>query len=127
MKRILSILVVISFFVSGVYASGFSKKGKAGAIKIELSSEKPLVTGNNEFKIELKKSGKAVNNAKVKMQILMPEMPGMPYMEYEDIATFDKNGEYKAKINFGMGGTWQLRIFIESDGKKYRYKSSIIL
>ena len=127
MKKILSILVVLSFLVSGVYASGFSKKGKAGAIKVEISSEKPLVSGNNEFKIELKKAGKAVNNAKVKMQIFMPEMPGMPYMEYEDIASFKKDGEYKVKINFGMGGTWQVRIFIESEGKKYRYKSSVII
>ncbi len=127
MKSILSILITMSFLVSGVYASGFSKQGKIGAIKVEISSEKPLVIGNNEFEIELKKAGKAVNDAKVKMQIFMPEMPGMPYMEYEDIASFEKNGEYKVKINISMGGTWQIRIFIENEDKKYRYKSSLII
>ena len=29
----------------------------------------------------------------------MPEMPGMPYMEYEDNAVLE-NGIYKMKINF---------------------------
>lgn len=127
MKRILSILVAISFLAMGVYASGFSKKGKAGAISVEISSDKPLVSGNNEFEIKLQEAGKAVDNAKVKMQIFMPEMPGMPQMEQESEAIFEKNGEYKVKMNFSMGGTWQLRIFIESEGKKYRYKSSLII
>lgn len=127
MKKILTLLVALSFLASGLYASGFSKKGKAGSISIEIESNKALTTGNNEFEIKLNKAGKAVDNAKVTMKVFMPEMPGMPYMEYEDEATFDKNGEYKAKINFSMGGTWQVRVFIESEGKKYRYKGSLII
>ena len=56
----------------------------------------------------------------------MPEMPGMPYME--DIQSLNANGDiYNGNINFSMGGTWQVKIFVEKDGKKYKYSSSVIL
>jgi len=56
----------------------------------------------------------------------MPEMPGMPYME--EVKTMSASGDaYSSNVNFSMGGTWQVKIFIEADGKKYKHSSSVIL
>ncbi len=55
----------------------------------------------------------------------MPEMPGMPYMEY--IANGKLDGDkYKFDINLGMSGTWQYQLkFKTSDNKSHKIKSSI--
>lgn len=127
MKKLLSILTLLIFSTIFAFASdAFYKKGKAGSIKVEISSEKPLVVGDNEIILKLSKKDTSFKDAKIKFKVFMPEMPGMPYMEYIDKPSFE-NGLFKNSINFSMGGTWQIHIFIELDGKKYRYKGSVIL
>mgnify|MGYP003960953733 FL=1 len=55
----------------------------------------------------------------------MPEMPGMPYMEYKAKAKL-VNGEYKMMINFAMGGTWQYQLkFKTSDNKIHTLRGSV--
>jgi hypothetical protein len=49
----------------------------------------------------------------------MPEMPGMPYMEYETEALFI-NGKYKANVNLSMNGTWQYQLKFRTEDKKVR-------
>jgi len=128
---IASILTVGLFFTAcgGANSSsseGFSKSGKAGSLDVTYSSPKPLVIGNNNISVKVVDHGKVVNGAKVDFKIFMPEMPGMPYME--DIQSMHANGDiYNGNINFSMGGTWQIKVFVEKDGKKYKYSSSVIL
>ncbi len=132
MKRLLKLISIFSFvlFFIGcsdeVSSEGFSKTGKAGDLTVTYSSSKPLVVGNNKIEIKVTKNGKPVTGAKVEMKIYMPEMPGMPYMEETKIMKESSN-LYSGNINFSMGGTWQVKIFIEKDGKKYKYSSSVIL
>ncbi len=132
MKNLIKIAMLLTvglFFIACTddKAKGFSKTGKAGNLSVTYSSEKPLVVGNNNITVSISENGKAVTNAtKVELKIFMPEMPGMPYME--DIKLLTPSGDaYGGNINFSMGGTWQVKIFIEKDGKKYKYSSSIIL
>jgi len=128
---IASILTVGFFFTAcggGDSSSsvGFSKSGKAGSLDVTYSSPKPLVTGNNSISVRVMDHGKVVKGAKVDFKTFMPEMPGMPYME--DVQSLSANGDiYNGNINFSMGGTWQVKIFVEKDGKKYKYSSSVIL
>jgi len=128
---IASILTVGFFFTacSGGDSSaskGFTKSGKAGSLDVTYSSPKPLVTGNNNISVKVTDHGKVVKGAKVKLKIFMPEMPGMPYME--EIQNLSANGDiYNGTVNFSMSGTWQVKIFVEKDGKKYKYSSSVIL
>jgi hypothetical protein len=123
---------MIGFFFLGCMSNsdtsskGFSKSGKAGSLRVTYTSDKPLTTGNNEIQVEITKEKKPVTGAKVTLKIFMPEMPGMPRMEEKTLMLPDGNN-YHGKINFSMGGTWQVRIYIQKDGKKYRYKSSVIL
>jgi len=111
---------------SDASSKGFTKSGKAGSLHVTYSSDKPLTTGNNKIQILVTKEKRAIRGAKVTLKIFMPEMPGMPRMEEKTLMLPDGN-YYHGKINFSMSGTWQVRIYIQKDGKKYRYKSSVIL
>jgi hypothetical protein len=128
--KLVSVLTIGLFFVacgeSDSASEGFTKSGKAGSLEVTYSSAKPLVVGDNTIDVKVSKDGKAVTGAKVELKIFMPEMPGMPYMEESKILSPTDNG-YTTNVNFSMGGTWQVKIYIEKDGKKYKYSSSVIL
>ena len=127
--KIVSILTVALFFVAcnDSVSEGFSKTGKAGSLNVTYSSTKPLVIGDNTIEVKITENGKAVTDAtKVELKIFMPEMPGMPYMENTKLLA-PKNDGYSGNVNFSMGGTWQVKIFIEKDGKRYKHSSSVIL
>lgn len=83
-----------------------------------------LSVGLNTIKL----TGTKVNKeTEAKVKVFMPEMPGMPYMEYEEKAQF-VNGEYKVLINFSMGGTWQYQLkFKTDDGKVHKVRGSVNL
>lgn len=114
--------------VSGSFA--FTKSGPAGrSAEVTYMSRKKLVVGNNPIAIEIKdKKGNPIENATVEMKVFMPEMPGMPYMEYKDASKYIQDGKYFTLMNFSMAGTWQVRIYITTkDGQKLLHKSSVIL
>ena len=127
--KIVSLLTLGLFFVACTDApsEGFSKSGKSGSLTITYSSSKPLVVGNNTIDVKITENGKVVTDvSKVEFKVFMPEMPGMPYMENTKLMA--PNAEvYSGNINFSMGGTWQVKIFIEKDTKKYKISSSVIL
>ncbi len=126
--KLASILTLGLFFVAcgGESSEGFTKSGKAGSLSVTYSSAKPLVVGDNTINVVITENGKALTGAKVEFKVFMPEMPGMPYME--EVKTMSASGDgYSSNVNFSMGGTWQVKIFIEKDGKKYKHSSSVIL
>ena len=133
MKKLIKLVMALTiglFFVAcgdDTSSQGFTKSGKAGGLAVTYSSNKPLVVGDKMIDITITDGGKVISNAtKVEMKIFMPEMPGMPYME--DILLMKPSGDgYHGSVNFSMGGTWQVKIFIEKDGKKYKHSSSVIL
>ena len=128
-KWTLSIIVGLFFIACGgsdENVQGFSKSGNAGSLKVTYSSDKPLTVGDNTIVVKIKKDGKPLTGAKVDFKVFMPEMPGMPRME--EVKTLSASGEnYSGNVNFSMGGTWQVKIYIEKDGKKYKHSSSVIL
>jgi hypothetical protein len=128
--KLVSVLTIGLFFVacggSDNASEGFTKSGKAGSLDVTYSSAKPLVVGDNTINVKVSKDGKVLTGAKVNFKVFMPEMPGMPYME--EVKTMSASGDgYASNVNFSMGGTWQVKIYIEKDGKKYKYSSSVIL
>ena len=127
MKNI--IRVVLGFFLTFTFLNAelLEQNGQKDGYDVTLKSSKSLVVGSNEFLVKLSKDSKVVENAKVKLKFFMPEMPGMPYMEYEDEATL-VDGKYKVNINISMGGTWQYMIkFKTDDGFVHSIKSSVNL
>ena len=124
MKRILAALLLVSGLL---FAEPIDLNGSKNGYDVNLSSEKSLVVGDNIFFVTLSKDGEVITDAKVKAKFFMPEMPGMPYMEYEDKAKL-VDGKYKMMINFSMGGTWQFHLkFKTSDGKVHKIRSSVNL
>ena len=94
MKRLFKTLLALLITVGFLNAEPLEQMGQKDGYDVKLTSEKSLIVGNNEIFVELSKDGKAVTTAKVKVKFFMPEMPGMPYMEYEDKATL-VDGKYK--------------------------------
>lgn len=93
--------------------------------KVAFTSKKPLVVSNNDIEVTLQKDGKTVTDAKVKIKVFMPEMPGMPYMEYKEKLKLDNNS-YKGTVNFSMGGTWQYHLkFKTADGAVHKVRGSV--
>lgn len=127
MKKLIKAVLALFLTIGILNAEPLLQEGSKDGFDITLSSEKSLVVGNNEMAIKLAKEGEAISSAKVKIKFYMPEMPGMPYMEYEEKAQF-VNGEYKVLINFSMGGTWQYQLkFKTDDGKVHKVRGSVNL
>ena len=94
--------------------------------KVIITSKKALTVGNNDIDIALFKDGKEVD-AKVKVKFFMPEMPGMPYMEYKAKGK-TTNGVFSSTINLSMSGTWQYQVkFKTSDDEVHKVKGSVNL
>ena len=128
MKKILGMFLAVALSLSAAFAAdALSKKGMAGPLEVEYSSEKPLTQGMNMINIKVKENGKEIKDAKVSVIASMPAMPGMHAMEEKADAKYT-NGAYEANVIFSMNGTWQISIVVEtSDGKKQRLKSSVNL
>uniref|UniRef100_UPI0040483074 FixH family protein n=1 Tax=Aliarcobacter sp. TaxID=2321116 RepID=UPI0040483074 len=127
MKNLLKIFVAMLITVGFLNASPISQQGEKDGYDVKFYSEKSLIVGTNEIFVELAKDGLTVSDAKVKVKVFMPEMPGMPYMEYEDKAKLE-NSIYKVNINFSMGGTWQYHLkFKTKDGLVHTVKGSVNL
>ncbi len=127
LKTILKVFIGFMIFANLLNAQSIDLNGKVKGVDVNLKSANELVIGNNEFYITLKKNNQIINDAKVKVKFFMPEMPGMPYMEYKTKAKLVDN-KYKININLSMGGTWQYQIrFKTKDGEKYKIRGSVNL
>ena len=125
MKNLFKVIVALFAVSLFAFAEPISEVGEKNGYDVKLSSEKSLVVGTNEMFIEISKDGKLPNKTKVKIKFYMPEMPGMPYMEFEDKGKL-VDGKYKVNINFSMGGTWQYQLkFKTEDGKVHKVRGSV--
>ncbi len=124
MKTLTKIFLAALLGASLLQGAAFEKIAKSNATKVELSSEKPLSTGNNTLTLVV--LNKEYKDSKVSVKAFMPAMPGMPHMESVNEAVSLGDGKYTVKINLAMRGTWQLHIFITpKEGKKVRVKTSL--
>lgn len=125
MKSLFKLFSILILAFSIANAQPESQTGNKNGYDIKLSSQKSLTVGLNTFFVELSKDGKTITSAKVKAKFYMPEMPGMPYMEFKDKAKL-VDGKYKMNINFSMGGTWQYQLMFKTeDGKVHKLRGSV--
>jgi len=82
--------------------------------KVTIKSNKALTDGKNDISVILKKATKIVKNAEVKILLSMPSMPGMEFTQETEI----KDSNYKAKINFSMGGEWAYTLLFKTLDEK---------
>lgn len=122
--KLVSVLALLFTFLN---AEPVSQNGEKDGFGIKLTSEKSLVVGDNIMFVTLSKDGQVVTTPKVRAKFFMPEMPGMPYMEYKDKGKL-VGDKYKMMINFSMGGTWQYQLqFKTKDGKVHTVRGSVNL
>jgi hypothetical protein len=127
MKNLVKAFLALMITVGFLNAQPIEQNGNKNGYDVKLTSEKSLIVGNNDFIIELSKDGMAITDAKVKLKVFMPEMPGMPYMEFTDKAKL-VDGKYKLMINFSMAGTWQYQLkFKTADNEVHTLRGSVNL
>lgn len=125
--NLLKIVTILALTLGFLNAEPVFQEGEKKGYTVVLKSDKSLVVGDNTFFVTLLKDGKIFTDAKVKAKFFMPEMPGMPYMEFKDKAKL-VNERYKLTINFSMGGTWQYHLMFKTqDGKVHKLRSSVNL
>jgi hypothetical protein len=125
MKNLFKVIVAMFLSIGILNAEPLSQTGEKNGYELNLSSEKSLIVGNNDFLVSLSKDGNSVTDVKMKIKVFMPEMPGMPYMEYKAKAKL-VDGKYKMMVNFSMGGTWQYHLkFKSKDGKIHTVRGSV--
>jgi len=124
MKKIIFVIATI-FITTFLSADTIEQNGKMNGYNVNLYTKTTPISGNNDFYVKLSKDGKTIKNAKMKIKVFMPEMPGMPYMEYKAKAKL-VDGVYNMMINFSMGGTWQYHLkFKTSDKKVHTVRGSV--
>lgn len=127
MKNIFKIALAMLMTIGILNAEPLSQVGEKNGYDVKITSIKSLIVGDNDVFVELSKDGNAVSDVRVKIKVFMPEMPGMPYMEYKSKAKL-VDGKYKMMINFAMGGTWQYHLkFKSKDGKVNTVRGSVNL
>jgi hypothetical protein len=126
MKKLLLISLVI-FLVSGfAYAKELVTTKQAGPYAVTITLDKnPPIVGDNNLSLTIKDaSGKIIKDAKVSVDYEMPAMPGMPAMRYKVQPTL-KGDAYVGKVNFSMGGAWNLNVKITEAGKSFMVKMNV--
>jgi len=124
MRKIIFIMMAV-FATTFLNADVIEQNGEMDGYNVNLYTKSTPISGNNEFFVKLSKDGVTINDAKMKIKVFMPEMPGMPYMDYKAKAKL-VNDEYKMMINFSMGGTWQYHLkFKTSDKKVHTVRGSV--
>jgi nitrogen fixation protein FixH len=126
MKKIAALTMVLLLIAGIVYAKNYEVKKKAGDYNVVATIDKnPPVAGDNVITIAVKDtSGKAVTDAKVKVEYSMPAMAGMPAMNYKADAKL-ADDEYKATMNLSMSGAWNVAVKITKSGKTSTMKFNL--
>ena len=121
------IWILMSLLITGLsYAKEYEVTKKAGPYQVIAGIDKnPPISGKNNMSVRISDAqGKAVTDAKVAIDYVMPGMPGMPAMSYKANAAL-KGEIYKAEINFSMSGSWTVTVKIDRAGKTERMKFSV--
>lgn len=126
MKKIAIVSMVLLLIAGIAYAKNYEVTKKVGEYTMSATIDKnPPVVGDNNITIEVKDAvGKAVTDAKVKVDYSMPAMPGMPAMAYKTEAVLN-GSSYQAKMNLSMAGSWNVAVKTVRSGKTATMKFSV--
>lgn len=108
------------------YAKDYEITKKVGPYQVVANIDKnPPISGKNNMLVRISDAqGKAVTDAKVAIDYVMPAMPGMPAMSYKTNTDL-KGGVYRAEINFSNSGPWTVTIKISRTGKTEKMKFNV--
>ncbi|OGH00382.1 MAG: hypothetical protein A2600_10395 [Candidatus Lambdaproteobacteria bacterium RIFOXYD1_FULL_56_27] len=116
MSRLTSLLALFLLFSSPLWAQEYQKEG-VSLTQVTLVPAAPVV-GNNRltFRLQVPK-GQSLGQARVEVEVFMPESGAMPYMAMTAEAKPQGGGVYVAQLQLSMEGTWEMPIQIKRGGK----------
>ena len=101
--------------------AGSNNAAPSGQAKIEFTTDpNPPRKGGNTFRVKLtNKSGAPIAGAQVAVTFYMPAMPAMGMSAMKTTVTLSEkgNGLYEGHGNLGSGGSWQVTITAQQNGK----------
>jgi hypothetical protein len=126
MKKLVVAGIFIMLLAGIAFAKEYEVAKKAGDYDVVVKIDKnPPVVGDNMVVIEVRDaSGKYVTDAKVKIDYVMPAMPGMPAMNYKTDTEL-KGNAYTATMNLSMSGSWNIAVKITKGGKTSSMKFTV--
>lgn len=93
----------------------------AEQLAIDMSTEpSPPRKGSNKVRVKVTHpDGKAITGAQVSVTFFLPAMPAMGMSAMRAVATLSEsgNGLYEAPVQLAAGGTWQITITIQRNGR----------
>lgn len=109
----------IKLWIAVGFINLFAAGSAIAAIQVEMTPKpNPPEAGENTLTIVLKdEAGKSIDNAKVKLLLFMPAMGTMPRMDEKAKVTAKGSGTYEATFDLPMGGTWEINLDVERDGR----------
>lgn len=112
-KSVLTILIIIGTMITGIAVAEYQATDQAGEYGVVMTIDNdPPAVGHNIVTIAVKdESGKAVTDAKVRVEFGMAAMPGKPAIDYENTAAPIYN-LYKAPMTLAVAGPWYVRVKI---------------
>lgn len=126
MKRVMLIALALVLVAGFTFAKEYEVNKKAGDYTVDVKMDRnPPAQGKNNMDIAVTdKAGKAVTDAQVVVEYVMPPMPGMAPMNYK--ATAEPKGDrYKAVMDLSMTGPWNVAVKITRDGKSQSARFTI--
>ncbi len=118
--RSLFLVVAILLIVPGVcLAARYTETAKAGdySVRVTFDKDRPVFGRNRVEIVVTDKSSEAVAGAQVKVDYLMPSLPGRsPMMAYSTTAK-PVAGGYEATLSLGMKGLWNVVVSITAKQK----------
>ncbi len=107
-------------FVQPPPGAGATASAASGTVKVTTNPSPPH-KGSNEVLVTVgDAAGRPVRDAQVSVVFFMPAMPamGMSAMRVEGKATPGKNGLYAATVNLESGGTWNVTVTANENGRE---------
>lgn len=99
------------------YASGIRATGRAGYLKVQVTTDRAPAAGKNVVRVRLfDRTGKPVTDALVRVYWMMPPMGTMLLMKgYADAQR--SGAEYRAVINLESSGEWHMMVKVKRAGR----------
>jgi hypothetical protein len=110
-------------------AGNYENKGAAGDYTVVIRIDKnPPGRGNNNMAVYITdRAQQPVTDARVKVNYLMPSLPGRPpMMNYNTEATLSGD-HYLAKMNLSMAGKWSIILGVSRAGKSETVQFSFVV
>ena len=126
MKRIISLLIILSAAFSAAWAGDLRMANQYGAYVVEIAiNRNPPSVGENPLEIEIKgPGGRRITEAQVLVNYYMPPMPRMAPMNYTTPAAL-KGDTYQTTMHLIMDGPWIIALKITQGGKRSTVKFHI--